>query len=238
MTTVRQFIRDVYNLITAQNPSVPLHGSDQSDALRYLNRLLKHYALSGLNLTIAREVNVPVGINQQNITFGSPSYIPTPDVTEGRLITMENAWLILEGVTYPLNIYNRNDFHAAYKYKPLKGLPRYAVLYPETDLTRVRIFPAPSQSYEFYCRGKFQLEAFTLNDDMSILPENYFRFFTFAVAKDVAYFKARADAWTEKLEDEYKSALKDIQSVTSLNLKIDQDEGDFLNGSWRVRAGI
>ena len=183
----------------------------------------------------------------QNATFtGSSSLTFTHDnsdpsvayIKEGRLANLDSAWLVLSGVTYPLINKNRDDFLAAWKYEPLKGLPRFAITFPDTDIFKLQLYPAPSQFYQFFCRGKFQLTSLTSNDDMNQLPQYFVRFLLFACAKDVAMYKGRADAWTEKLESMYQQAMDKMEAASEVNLSIAGDEQSLLNGAWRVRSGV
>lgn len=312
MTTVRDFLTRSYRLISAANPTQPLHGDDLTLAITVLNQLLQSYASTGLLLTIAKTVSTSVtsGITDVfftgadysttttlretvTLTTGSPAFtvadptlyavgdavagagIPsgstiltivgtvvtisanatitgssaiyvTQDTAEsnviylreGRLANLDNAWLLLEGVTYPLIIEQRSDFLSSFKYDPLSGLPRFAIVYPETEGTRVRIYPKPSQQYEFFVRGKFQLVELDSNDDMSLVPQYYQRFLQFAVAKDVAMYKGRSEAWTPRLEEMYQAAMDNMVNTSEINVAIEGDRASMLNGAWRVRAGI
>lgn len=312
MFTVREFVHQMYRLISSANPTIPLHGDDEKLAIRVLNQILQSYASSGLMLTIAKTVTIPVDIgikdvifcdkNYQNVTVqneavtltaGSPNFmvvngaiyepgellagtgIPpfttivdvvanvvtmsanatasglvgvtfTRDVSdptavyvrEGRLANMDSAWLLLNGVTYPLIQASRDEFLAAWKYEPLQSLPRFVISYPETNLVRAQLYPAPSQFYQFYCRGKFQLSTLTVNDDMSVVPEYWHLYFMYAVAKYVSKFKGRASAWTDELEAEYRELKDNMEGASEINLSIVGDKGSLLNGAYRVRAGI
>lgn len=237
-TSVKAFVYDAYSLINASHPTTPLQQSDFTNGLRYLNRLLESYSGTALMLTIAAEQDVLINIGQQFVTFAAPNYIPTADVPFGRLANLENAWLTLNGVTYPLNIANRNDFQAAWKYDPLQGLPRFVVFYPQVDVTSLRIYPAPSQQYLLHIYGKYELSSFGPNDTIGSLPNYYELFLLFSLAKQIAMFQGRMEAWTEKLEGMLMKYEADMMSVSSVNLKINDDYDDFLNGSYRVQAGI
>ena len=236
--TVKRFVEDSYSLINASSPTVPLHGDDMSKGVQYLNELIRSFSGTGLLLTVAKQVSTIIAIGQEFVTFADPSYLPAADVQEGRLANLESAWLLLSGVTYPLNIENRNDFFAAFKYDPLQGLPRFAIVLPETDITSVRLYPSPSQAYELNVYGKFELGELSINGTMGTLPGYYLRYLRFALAKDIAMYKGRSEAWTEKLESMLIKAEQDMISVSSVNLKITDDYDDFLNGAYRVRAGI
>lgn len=310
--TARDFCFQSYRLISAQNPTIPLHGDDQNLCIQVLNQLLNYYASNGLMLTVAKTVNVSVNLGIREILFapidyptsttltevvtlsnGSPIFnvvngslyfegdlvsgngispgtviqsvfgntitlttnatlsgqsnltfihdTSSPSVAyikEGRLANLDSAWLVLSGVTYPLIYQSRDEFLAAWKYEPLQGLPRFIILYPDTDLVRAQIYPAPSQFYEFFARGKFQLPSISANDDMSSLPQYYIRFLLFAVARDVALMSGRAEAWTPILEERYREAKDVMESASEVNLSIAGDEQSLLNGAWRVRAGI
>jgi len=237
--TVKEFVQDSYQLISASSPTVPLHGNDMQKGVQFLNELMDAYSATGLMTTIAKHITFTLPIAQQEITFGSPTHVPTPDVTtEGRLSNLQNAWLELDNVTYPLIDESRNVFYASYKFDPQVGLPRFVIITNETDLTRMRFYPAASQVYTVNIYGKFQLANVTENDTMSGLPTYYLRYLRFALAKDLGFYKGRSEAWTQKLEDEYRESKKDMESVSSVNLNIETEQESYLNGSWRVRAGV
>lgn len=236
--SVRDFVSQSYKLISAANPTVPLHGSDLSLGITVLNQLLQSYASTGLMLTIAKDASVNLSTGQQDIVCGPSTFSPTPDITTGRLANLENAWLVLDDVTYPLIIEGRSEFLAAWKYEPLQSLPRFVMVFPETTVTRLRIYPAADQVYQFNIRGKFQLSELTSNDDMDSVPQYYHRYLLFALAKDVAMYQGRAEAWTSALEQMYQSAKDVMVSTSEVNLSITGERDSLLNGAWKIRAGV
>src|SRR5690606_11456590 len=145
-------------------------------------------------------------------------------IKEGRLANLDSAWLLLSGVTYPLIDKSRDEFLAAWKYEPLQGLPRFIVTYPETEIVRAQLYPAPSQFYDFYVRAKFQLDRLTANDDLSSVPEYYHLYFMYAVAKYVSKFKGRGSAWTPDLEAEYRELKDNMEGASEVNLSIAGDQ--------------
>jgi type II secretory pathway pseudopilin PulG len=312
-SSVREFIYQMYRLITASNPVVPLHGDDESLAIRVMNQILRNYASSGLMLTIAKTVSVDINLPVKEIWFTEPDYIgpvttqtetvtltaispnftvvdgtlysvgdlvtgrgipdltyilaitvntitltknatlsgastltfsheiPHPNVVyikEGRLANLDSSWLDLSGVTYPLIDKSRDEFLAAWKYEPLQGLPRFIITFPDTKYVRAQLYPAPSQFYTFFARGKFQKTILTSSDTLEGLPEYFELFFLYAVAKYVSKFKGRGSAWTDDLEAEYRELKNDMEAASEVNLSIAGDEQSLLNGAWRVRAGI
>src|ERR1700761_2751641 len=136
--TVKGFVQDSYQLVSASSPTVPLTGNDMSKGIQFLNELLKTYSANALLLTIAKHITFTLPIAQQEITFGAPG--SGADVQVGRLANAQNFWLLLDNVTYPLIIENRNIFFDSYKFDPQVGLPRFAIIINETDLTRVRFY--------------------------------------------------------------------------------------------------
>jgi len=236
--TVKDFITDSYQLVSSSSPTVPLYGNDMSKGVQILNLLLSSYSASALNLTIAKHISFTLPIAVQELTFGAPTYVPTPDVTEGRLANLQNIWLLLQGVTYPLIIENRNTFFQSYKFDPQVGLPRFAIVTNEINLTRIRFYPAASQVYSVEAYGKFEIGPLTENDDMSVVPDYYQMYLQFAVAKRLAAYKGRSQAWSElneKLLQEYED---EIRSASSMNLNIETQEESYLNGRWRVVSGV
>lgn len=236
--TVREFVEQSYQLISASSPTIPLQGSDLSFGIRILNQLLQSYAATGLMITIASTQTVALAIGQEYVVTGDASYIPTPDITVGRLANLENAWLELDSVDYPLINISIDEFNTAWKYEPLQGLPRFVIVYQDTQTTSLRLYPAPSQYFQFFVRGKFQLPVVTSNSDMSLLPDYYQQYLMFAVARQLAPFKGRMAAWVKDLEAIYQELKDNIVSSSEVNVAIGGDRQSLLNGAWRVRAGV
>lgn len=173
------------------------------------------------------------------LQFVQPLVVPgIAFIKQGRLANLDSAWLILSGVTYPLIMKSRDEFLAAWKYDPLQGLPRFAITFPDTEFMDIRLYPAPSQFFEFFCRGKLQFSEYTKDSDMSNLPQYYIRFLLPAVARDISLYKGRADSWTERLEQMYQEAKDIMEAASEVNLSIAGDQQSLLNGAWRVRSGI
>jgi hypothetical protein len=194
--TVRDFLFQMYRLINASNPTTPLHGDDQKLGLQVLNQLLQSFASNGLMLTIAKTVFCDINIGNDGIIFTDPSYdintyVPMPElqnpvqIPSGRLANLNSAWLLLSGVTYPLIDKSRDDYLSSWKYDPLQGLPRFIITFPQNDIVGARLYPSPSQYFQFVCRGKFQLTALTKDSDMSGLPQYYIRYLLLATGRDV-----------------------------------------------------
>jgi len=236
--TVREFIQESYQLISASTPTVPLQGNDLSQGIKILNRLVSSYSSSGLLTPIAKEITYNLSIGQSEITFASASYLPAADVQEGRLSNAADVWLLLDGVTYPLVIQSRDVFLSSYKYDPQVGLPRFAIIFNETNITRMRVYPGASQEYELHVYGKFESDGLTANDDMSSFPDYELRFLHLALARDLAGYKGRMAAWTEYYQNLFVEAKQNIESVSTVNLTINSVNESMLNGAWRVRAGV
>ena len=238
MTTVREFVERSYRIIDPSSPTVPLHGSDLSTGISILNVLLNSYAATGLLITIAKTETINLSVGQEDVVTGSPDFLPTPDITSGRLSNLENAWLELQGVNYPLIKISINKFESAWKYAPLQGLPRFVIVYQDVKTTTMKLYPKPSQFYQFFCRGKFQLPLLNSNDDMSLVPDYYHLYLMFALAREIAPFKGRMASWTPLLEQRYQAHLDNIINSTEVNLEITGYQTSMLNGAARARAGV
>lgn len=243
--TVKAFLDDSYRLITSGTPTVPLHGNDQSKAFQFLKELLSFYSATALLTTIANQVSTSLQTNVAFVNFVDEDYVlpdPIPDgeiyVTEGRLSNLENAWINLSGLDYPLFDESRNVFFDSYKYQPLSGLPRYCIVSNELELTRMQIYPKPSQTYNLFVYGKFEIPTLSINGTMANIPSYQIRFLKLALANDLCNYKSRSEAWTPKLEKDYQEAKDVMESVTAVNLTISSDDDSFLNGHWRAQAGI
>lgn len=240
--TVKDFVNDSYQLISASSPTVPLQGNDQSKAIQFLNELLAFYSATGALIVTPLEQSFTLNIGVESVTFTDPSVTipPTtnPNFNIGRLANIQNAFLTLDGVTYPLYIESRNLFKSSYKYDPLQGLPRYAIPTYFDDYTEVRFYPAGSQAFQVSIFGKWQLSQLTANSTMQSLPTFSIKFYKLALARELAFYKGRSEAWTDKLERMYQQALDDMIAFSPINLEVEGIHEDLLNGKWRVIAGI
>lgn len=232
--TVREFVTDAYQIISASTPTVPLQGNDLSKGIQFLNELIQYYAGTGLMITVPKEVTFNLIAGDMEVTFAASG----ADVNQGRLAQLENAWLVLQNVTYPLVQESDSSFFNTYKYDPLLGLPRYVVFLPETMETTLRLYPGASQGYTLHVYGKFELPIFTANDTMATLPLYSIRYYRLALARDLAVYKSRLEAWDEKLEKMYIDAKKVMESISNINLDVQTPNENQLNGAYRVRSGI
>lgn len=174
-----------------------------------------------------------------SLTFVKSVLDPTAAyINQGRLANLDSAWLLLSGVTYPLIDKSRDVYLGAWKYEPLQGLPRFIITMPDTDVVSATLYPAPSQYFQFNCRGKFKLEYLSINDDMSNVPDYYHLYFMYAVMRQASKFNGRGSAWTQDLEAYYQELKLDIEGASEVNLTISGDEESMLNGAYRIRAGI
>ena len=249
--TVNDFIQDSYQLISASSPTVPLQGNDMSKGIQFLNELIQDYSSSSLLLTIAQKIELTVQINQLFVTFADTGFVPPaswtgnpyygttlPSYSGGRLTNLERAWLTLDGVDYPLIDEDRGVFFGSYKYFPQLGLPRFAIITNDLDYTTMQLYPGPSQQYQIFIYGKFSLPLVTEGGTLDTLPLYYKRYLKFALARDLAFYKGRSKAWDQKLEGMYQEARDNMESVTTADLVIDSANESYLNGSWRLRAGV
>ena len=232
--TVREFVNDSYRLISANSPTTPLHGNDQAKGIQFLNELIEYYSASGLLLTVPQEITFPLINGTQTVTFGDVGF----DVNIGRLANVSDAWLLLQGVTYPLSEVMDNDFFMSYKYAPLLGLPLYFVIQPQVNSTTMIIYPGASQGYELHVYGKFQPAPLTANSTMAGFPLYSIRFFKLALAKDLMLYKSRVGAWNDQLEQAYLIAKREMEDTSQVNLNIQTPNENQLNGAYRVRAGV
>ena len=236
--TVKDFVADSYQLISANSPTISLQGNDMQKGVQFLNELMKSYSAIAMLTTIAQKITFNVGIGQQFVTFGDPTYTPTPDVTVGRLSNLQRAWLNLDGVDYPLIDESRGVFFGSYKFEPQQGLPRFVIITNDLNLTTMQLYPSPSQVYTLFVYGKFEMPYLTENSNMSGFPLYIYRFLKTALARELAFYKGRSAAWTEKLETRYQELFDDMESTSAMDLVIDSANESYLNGSWRLRAGV
>lgn len=234
--TVKEFVRDTYRLISANSPTVPLHGDDLKIALRTLNQLLRSYVAGGKYLSVTKTTTFTMPQGQQEVTYG-PADVAA-DVQEGRIAKLFSVWVVLNNIDYPLKIFDDQRYFDSFKYEPLTGLPRFAIILDGKDSTTLRIYPAPSQNYTLHARGIYSVESLKSTDSVDNIPIYSYRFVQLALAKYLSLKKGRASAWTTELQDEYEDARLDILNNSERGLTIVGSNETLLNGANRVKAGV
>jgi len=101
--TVREFVLQMYRLINASNPTIPMQGDDEKLAVRVLNQIMQSYASSGLMLTIAKTVSVPINLGMQQIVFTDPNYSTSTSQYENVVLTSGlPTFLVADGTKYSI----------------------------------------------------------------------------------------------------------------------------------------
>ena len=99
--TFRDFAFQMYRLISASNPTVPLHGDDEKLCLQVLNQLMQSYAGNGQMLTIAKTITCPVNIGDTTIRFVDNNY-PTDTIVRELvlLVSSSPSFSVVNGTIY------------------------------------------------------------------------------------------------------------------------------------------
>lgn len=237
--TVREFVTDSYQLISASSPTVPLHGDDVGRGVQYLNELLQNYAGTGLLLPLTQEVTFALAVGASTVTFADATVVPAADVQQGRLTAVDSAWLVLNDVTYPLINITGSEFNESYKLSTLQSLSKYYIVDFGVATTTMRLYPAVGDTYTLHVVGKFEYSEVTQNDNMSFVPLYYIDFLRLALARKICLYKGRAEAWSEMLETQYQESVARIMAISPVNTDINPDSGETqLAAAAAVRAGV
>lgn len=228
--SVRDFVKRAYQLVSANSPTIPLRDGDFTDGLYYFNNLLDQYGGNALLLTVPKVYSQAISAGTNVITFDET-------VTPGRLSNILSCWLESNGTTYYLERFPISVFEDSYRYAPLTGLPQYAFFSQNLTSTQITLYPSPDKGYTFNLRGKFSVQNLLPNDTLDELPAYAKRFYLLALARELAIFKSRNEAWTPDLESRYLEAKKEMVSLSPINLTLRTTTGNFLNGAARVRSG-
>jgi len=104
-STVRDFIFQMYRLISASNPTIPLHGDDEKLAIRVMNQILSNYASSGLMLTIAKTVSADINLPMKEILFTPPNYVGevTTQTETVTLAAASDTFTVADGSIYAVD---------------------------------------------------------------------------------------------------------------------------------------
>lgn len=235
--TVREFLDDCYGIISPSQPSQSLRGIQFKRGLKSLNGLLAFYGLTGFLLPVSDQIIVAVAGGQRDVFFSDCATMPCADWTGGRIAAMQNAWLTFNGVVYPLYDRSRNRFNNMARPLNTSGLPLEYIIHDEVNYTRLELFPPPSRPYLLHIDAKFAASYIDENSTMPQIPQYYRNYFEYAVAKEIAYKNAMANAWTQDLQATLDDKERIVINNTPVNVDIG-NKGYYLTGAALVESGL
>ena len=99
--TFRDFAFQMYRLISASNPTTPLHGDDEKLCLQVLNQLMQSYAGNGQMLTIAKTLTCPINIGIHTVRFVDNNYPTDTIMREIVTLTLNSpSFTVADGTLY------------------------------------------------------------------------------------------------------------------------------------------
>ena len=154
MATVRDLITDSLFAIGALGQSETLTDADAQLCLRRLIRMVGSLANEHLTVYTTAE-------DTFTMTAGTASYATTLLTVSGRPVSVQNLFLRLSNVDYPVEPINEQQYDA-FAYKPAAGLPSYFLFDTTFPNGTFFFYPTPSAAYVAHVKGRYPLLASTI----------------------------------------------------------------------------
>jgi len=197
-------ISGALRILQVLSPDVSLTDSEAQDALDCLNLMLDGWSNESLMITNVTSEIFPLTINQSTYTLG-----PGGNFDTARPMQIEKATFNVNGIDYPLDLLEYDDW-AAIKLKSLVGgFPQYCYIEKTYPLEVVHIYPTPNApvSLSLYTRKEFT-QFHTLNSPVE-LPPGYCRAMKYCLAVEIAHeYQTTAGADVMTLAISAKAGIK------------------------------
>jgi len=215
--TVNRLIFRSYRLIQAMGREEVLGGTKLTEAIDILNDLFSHYSQIQQYLPLYETFDLNISSGKDVYTVGkSTSY----DFNRTPITHIDNVFYERDARIYRLNIKSYNLFYIHGRDTSVSSLPAWILNEYFYNYSRFTIFPKPDQNYTFTFRVKQKLTEQTNDTILDGVPDQYYEFLVYALARELAPITDREVSWTDLKEKEYMNLLRKVQSDSLPNLDV------------------
>lgn len=225
--TVNQLVREAYETAALIEEDEDLSAAKLNRGVSILNQLVSQFNTGEI---------VPY---YQNLSFdlvaSQSSYILSladgADVSTNPLLQLSNAYLTVNGQTFPLEIITDQEYFNSWRAVTTNGQPFQVYLDSGINTSSLTFYLTPDQNYSCTIRGKFCLSNFVANTDITNLPSYYYQYLIFLLAKRLAAAYP-SGVWTQIAQDFLDQSENAVRSANKLNVLVNNSPALIANGMY------
>lgn len=183
MTIAQDIVYGTLRQISSVTPGEPIDGTEASNALTVINRLLAAFSMEWGLINAVTAESFPLVVGQTSYTIGTGGNFNTlrPD-------TIFNQWLFdsSSGIRYPLKMLSDNEYNAI-TLNTIQSIPKAIYYDPQYPLGIIYMYPTASlTTYQLNIESYKPMAQFAnLNSTMN-LPGEYFEELVMLAADELA----------------------------------------------------
>lgn len=159
---VNRALRLIGELASGDSPS----DDEGADALQALNALIGDWSNDSLMCYAVRDETLTLATSQASYTLG-----PSGDLDTTRPEVIEGCYVVVSGVSYPVQVLETPQQYAAVKVKAQAGDWPLKVYYePDVPLGTLFCYPVPNGAVEMHLLTKTPLTFYSLADTVEMPP--------------------------------------------------------------------
>jgi hypothetical protein len=209
-----------------------IEGFRTTEALDMLNDIISENSSDGTYVAFYKTLQFPVIAGTKSYTIGKNV---GNDVDHERISDLKYCVLIYSNTRYPVKVLSDYDYYDNAWSVSESGRPSSVFVQNgigESTLT----FPlAPDANYTCEIKAKFILDTLALNTDITNVPPYFFRYWKYALAKDLAleYMPGNWGAAHEQVLQKLERHLQMINDI-DMNLRVSNALRDNCNGIYGI----
>lgn len=171
MVTAQDICYGILRQISSVTPGEPIEGTEASNALTVVNRLLAAFSMEWglINVTTTEQFALSVGQVSYTIGTGGNFNTVRPD-------KIFNQWIFdtISGIRYPLNLISDNQYNAI-TLNTIQSIPKAMYYDPQYPLGVIYIYPTSSlTTYQLWLESYKPMTQFATLTSAMNLPNEYF----------------------------------------------------------------
>jgi hypothetical protein len=216
--TSNDLIVKAFYLINEYSPDEQPSGSEIAEGLDYLNDILASLNISGINIPYVHSINFNMTPSKDTYTLGPDA---TNDVVCNKILDLFDVYIVYQNVQYPLEVIDHDTVYQLARAINTTTRPTKVFLQDyETNCTLKFIY-TPDLGYTCYVRGKFYLSSVGLAQNITSVPNTYFRYLRYKLAKELGNV-FETSTWNDAKESELSKMEDDIKALSNKNWALKQ----------------
>lgn len=230
MTTGQDIAYGALRQISSVTPGEPIDGSEASNVLTVINRLLAAFSMEWGLINVITQEQFALSVGQTSYTIG-----PGGNFNTVRPDTIFNVWVYdtLSAIRYPIRMLSDNQYNAI-TLNTIQSIPKAIYYDPQFPLGVIYIYPTSSlTTYQLWLESYKPIAQFpTLTSTMN-LPGEYFEELVMLTADELApeYGYELTQRQIQKIE-----RVRDLMKARNFKRAVASFDA-AINGSSRMTGG-
>jgi hypothetical protein len=216
--TSNDLIVKAFYLINEYSPYEQPSSAEIAEGLDYLNDILASLNIGGINIPYVHTINFNMVPSQDTYSFGQDE---TNDVISNKILDLFDVYIVYQDIQYPLEVIDHDTAFQLARALSTTTRPTKVFLQNAETNSTLKFIYSPDMAYTCYIRAKFYLGSIGLAQNITSVPNTYFRYLRYKLAKELASV-FETNTWDDFKDSELNKMEADIKALSNKNWAIKQ----------------